>query len=590
MSRLRIRVTVGFIVILMLLLLILGIYNGNLLEDTYIDTLSERLQKEAMIIASSFNWTIIKGNQGQLSDLVQSWSTAGEARVTVVDTDGIVLADSDVSSSAMENHRMRQEIEQAFRGETGMAIRQSSSTGIDQLYVAVPLLAGEQIVGVVRLSYPIQLAESKVHRLWIGQAVIFVFAFILFSIIGSQLVRRFTRPIEKITEIARSVSRQEFGTKVDVKGRSELAQLATAINEMSHSLEQQMKQIREDEKRLTDVLTNLVSGVMLINPEGTILLANRMAKQMLGLSSTIHELQHFNEGIHDVTMKQWIQQVVIDQQSLRNELHTYFPVEKIIDTSLAPLFDGDGKFAGVVVVLHDLTDIRRLEKIRSDFVANASHELKTPVTSIKGFTETLLDGDLEEKDTVRSFLDIIHTESERLERLIQEILDLSRIEQKRMALHYVRSNMNQVVEDVAHSLQVQLERKSLRFSNTIPTHIEIDIDVDQVKQIFINLITNAITYTPENGHISTSAFVKEHSVIFLVADTGIGIPDKDKGRIFERFYRVDKARSRNSGGTGLGLSIVKHLVEAHRGKIWVESEEGKGAQFYFELPKNKAMQ
>ncbi len=469
MSRLRIRVTVVFVVILILLLSILGLYNGKLLEDTYIDTLSERLQKESMIISSSFDWSMIREeNQDLLAELVQSWSAAGEARVTVIDTDGKVLADSDISSNVMENHRTRQEIQEALSGGTGTAIRQSSSTGIDQLYVAVPLYFDEQILGVVRLSYPIQLAESKVHRLWIGQAIIFMFAFILFSIIGSQLVRRFTRPIEKITEIARNVSRQEFGAKVMVKGKGELAQLASAINEMSHSLEQQMKRIREDEKRLSDVLTNLVSGVMLINPDGKIMLVNRMARHILGVPIQTGNTQHFSELITDVTLNQWIHQIIIDQRTIRNELHLYYPIEKIIDTSLAPLFDGDGKFAGVVTVLHDLTDVRRLEKIRSDFVANASHELKTPVTSIRGFAETLLDGDLEERDTVRNFLDIIHTESERLERLIQEILDLSRIEQKRMALKYVRSNMYSLVDEVAHSLHVQLELKAIHFSNYIP--------------------------------------------------------------------------------------------------------------------------
>lgn len=576
--------------ILILLLTSLGIYNGRLLEDTYIDTLSERLQKEAMIITQSFDWSFMnEKNKDRLHVLVEKWSSAGEARVTVVNVDGDVLADSDLSSNIMENHRTREEIQQALVGDVGVAVRHSVSTGVDQLYVAVPLYHEQQLLGVVRLSYPIQLAESKVHQLWLGQIATLLLAFILFSVIGSQIARGFTRPIEKITEMARNITRQNFGIKVQVKGKGELAELAQAINYMSHSLEQQLKHISEDEKKLSDVLTNLVSGVLLINPIGTVVLANRMAGQLIGIPKQDHQLRSYQQFITDVTLKQWIERILIDKKPIRDELHLYFPEEKIIDTSLAPLFDGEGKFVGIVIVLHDLTEIRRLEKVRSDFVANASHELKTPVTSIKGFAETLLDGALNEKETLQSFLEIIHTESERLERLIRDILDLSRIEQKKLSLDYKRCNLFQLVSETSYSLQAQLDRKSLNFSNNVPHDLELEADSDRLKQIFINLIANAIVFTPEHGTIWATATDKSNHVIIEIGDTGIGIPPEEQHRIFERFYRVDKARSRNSGGTGLGLAIVKHLVESHHGRIWVESKEGQGTRFYIELPKEKKL-
>lgn len=576
--------------ILILLLTSLGIYNGRLLEDTYIDTLSERLQKEAMIITQSFDWSFMnEKNKDRLHVLVEKWSSAGEARVTVVNVDGDVLADSDLSSNIMENHRTREEIQQALVGDVGVAVRHSVSTGVDQLYVAVPLYHEQQLLGVVRLSYPIQLAESKVHQLWLGQIATLLLAFILFSVIGSQIARGFTRPIEKITEMARNITRQNFGIKVQVKGKGELAELAQAINYMSHSLEQQLKHISEDEKKLSDVLTNLVSGVLLINPIGTVVLANRMAGQLIGIPKQDHQLRSYQQFITDVTLKQWIERILIDKKPIRDELHLYFPEEKIIDTSLAPLFDGEGEFVGIVIVLHDLTEIRRLEKVRSDFVANASHELKTPVTSIKGFAETLLDGALNEKETLQSFLEIIHTESERLERLIRDILDLSRIEQKKLSLDYKRCNLFQLVSETSYSLQAQLDRKSLNFSNNVPHDLELEADPDRLKQIFINLIANAIVFTPEHGTIWAAATDKSNHVIIEIGDTGIGIPPEEQHRIFERFYRVDKARSRNSGGTGLGLAIVKHLVESHHGRIWVESKEGQGTRFYIELPKEKKL-
>ncbi len=574
--------------ILILLLTSLGIYNAKLLEDTYIDTLSERLQKEAMIISHSFDWSIVNENKkDRFQALVGKWSNAGEARVTVINIDGEVLADSDLSSDIMENHRTREEIERALTGDIGVAVRHSKSTGVDQLYVAVPLYNEEQLLGVVRLSYPIQLAETKVHKLWLGQIATLILAFILFSVIGSQIAKGFTRPIEKITEIARNITKQNFGTKVKVKGKGELADLAQAINYMSHSLEQQLKHIHEEEKKLSDVLTNLVSGVLLINPVGTVVLANRMAGQMIGISTQSNQFLSYSNLITDVTLKQCIDQIFMDKKEIREELHLYYPDEKIIDASLAPLFDGDGEFVGVVIVLHDLTEIRRLEKVRSDFVANASHELKTPVTSIKGFSETLLDGALDEKETLKAFLEIIHTESERLERLIRDILDLSRIEQKRLSLEYKRCKLFHIVEEISQSLQVQLERKSLEFSNEIPQDLELDADPDRLKQIFINLIINAIAFTPEKGRIWVATSEEQNRITIEVSDTGLGIPKQEMHRIFERFYRVDKARSRNSGGTGLGLAIVKHLVESHHGSIWVKSEEGRGTQFFIELSKEK---
>lgn len=587
MNRLRWKITLAFMVILILLLTSLGYYNGKLLEETYIDTLSERLQREAMIISRSFDWSIVRENSStQLNQLVHTWKAAGEARVTVVDIDGDVLADSDRSANELENHLSREEIQQALAGEVGVAVRHSTSTGVDLIYVAVPLYKEQELLGVVRLSYPIQLAESKIHQLWFGQIAALVLAFILFSVIGSQIASGFTRPIERITELARNITKQNFGIKVKVRGKGELAELAHAINYMSHSLEQQMKHIREDEKRLSDVLTNLISGVILINAVGTVLLANRMAGQMLGIPRIGNQLHPYSNLISDATLKQMIDQLFNDKQALRHELHLYYPEERIIDTSLAPLFDGEGNFAGVVIVLHDLTEIRRLEKVRSDFVANASHELKTPVTSIKGFTETLLDGAMEEKETLTSFLEIIHTESTRLERLIRDILDLSRIEQKKLSLEYKQCNLYKIVEDIRNSLQNQLEQKELQFINNLPQNLELYADPDRMKQIFINLFTNAIAFTPSLGRIWTSAREEVDHVIIEVGDTGLGISKQEMHRIFERFYRVDKARSRNSGGTGLGLAIVKHLVESHHGKIWVESEEGKGSIFYVEMPKN----
>lgn len=586
MKRLRFRLTAGFILVIMLVLIILGIYNAKLFENTYIDTLSSRLEKEAMLISKSFNWeSMIRKDYSTLARQVETWSASGDARVTIIDREGTVLADSEVSYQEMENHRSRAEVVQALQGETGTSLRYSHTTSKDTIYVAVPLYVKEDLAGVIRLAYPIQLAKTKVHQLWLGQFVALLIIFLLSSYIGSRIAKGLTGPIEKITEVARDITRQRFGTKISIEGKGEIAELARVINYMSENLEKQMRQIRENEKKLSDVLTNMFSGVILVDQHGHILLSNRASQQILNKTQADLIGRSYSEVTKNLDLRQWIEEVFRYKKGLRNELHLYYPEEKIVDTSLAPLFDEYNAFVGVVIVLHDITEIRRLEKIRSDFVANASHELKTPVTSIRGFTETLLDGAMYEEELLHSFLQIINKESERLQRLIDDILDLSKIEQKKLSLEVKPCHMESIINDVILHVQTDLEKKGIQFSGSIPGDLVIEADPDRLKQIFINLIVNAIQYTPEKGKVWIETEVKDDKVIFAVCDTGVGIPKQDLRRVFERFYRVDKARSRHSGGTGLGLAIVKHLVESHHGRIWVESVEGKGSKFFVELPK-----
>jgi two-component system phosphate regulon sensor histidine kinase PhoR len=589
MDSLRVRITAGFIIIIILMLTTLGIYNGKLLESTIIDNIASRLEKEAYLVSKSVDWVSLLSQPDQMSRLIETWSESGEARVTVINLDGRVLGDSEVPYQSMENHINRKEVRAALDEKTGIAIRESSTTGEDMLYVAVPVYHGQELLGVLRLAYSIEQVKGTVHKLWMGQLVAFIVVLILFSFLGSRLAKGLTEPIEKIIEVARNITKQRYGTKVKVKGKGEIADLARAINFMSESLEQQMKQIREEEKRFTDVMKNMVSGVILINQEGRILLVNRAIESILGLNGDeIIGIRH-NETTKNFGLSQLIDRVLKEKNRVRNEIHIYYPEEKILDANLAPLFDEEGHFVGVVVVLHDITEIRRLEKIRSDFVANASHELKTPVTSIRGFAETLLDGAMYEEETLQSFLKIIYNESERLQRLIDDILDLTKIEQKRLPLEIRCCSIHDLITELETHLHGELEKKQISFSSQIPEDMKIEADYDRLKQIFINLIANAIQYTPEGGQIEVTATETAANITIHVRDTGIGIPKKDLNRIFERFYRVDKARSRHSGGTGLGLAIVKHLVDSHLGKIWVESEEGKGSIFHVELPKKQTV-
>lgn len=354
---------------------------------------------------------------------------------------------------------------------------------------------------------------------------------------------------------------------------------------MASSLEQQMYEISENQQRLAGVLTNMTSGVIFISEQRRIMLVNPAVEKLLGTAG--HEIVgklHIEAG-KSFGLSQYIDRCLDRSEKFRQEVHIYYPQERILDVNFAPYINFKGESRGVVVVLHDITDIRRLEKMRSEFVANVSHELRTPITSIKGFTETLLEGAMQDEETCRNFLQIISDESERLYRMIRDILDLSKIEQKRIPLHLSQVHLQDLISSAVAIMHDQAQRKELTITLPSPKpDIWLMTDKDCLQQIILNLLTNAIAYTPEGGKINVKTEADSENITIQVMDTGIGIPEKELTRIFERFYRVDKARSRDSGGTGLGLAIVKHLVENLHGHISVESKEGRGTTFTVTLP------
>jgi two-component system, OmpR family, phosphate regulon sensor histidine kinase PhoR len=425
-------------------------------------------------------------------------------------------------------------------------------------------------------------------KLWISLGLAMAVTLVLSSIIGIKLAKGISRPIEDIIQVAHNLSKKDYKSRVRVKTTGEIEQLSNAINVLAISLQAQMEEILDNQQRLTGVLTNMVSGVMLINPSGRIALVNPAMEQIIGTKATTLTGKLHIEAGKSLGLSQLIDRSLKEGSTIHEEVYIYFPKERILDAHLAPLIGVNGDINGVITVLHDITEIRRLEKVRSEFVANVSHELKTPVTSLKGFAETLLDGAMYDENLCRSFLQIIYDESDRLHRLIADILHLSKIEQQRLPLHPEKLNITDVVYETVETIKEEINKKRIEIK--LPKRIEVYLEAekDRLRQIILNLVANAITYTPEQGTIEVNIDELEQEVKLIVKDSGIGISEKDLPRIFERFYRVDKARSRNSGGTGLGLAIVKHLVESHHGLIEVKSKEGKGTEFTITLPKKQS--
>jgi two-component system phosphate regulon sensor histidine kinase PhoR len=329
----------------------------------------------------------------------------------------------------------------------------------------------------------------------------------------------------------------------------------------------------------------MINGIVMIDRNGIIVLMNRRAEEVLGFSARELVGRHFAEAKQQYELSQMIQEGMENKEHLREEITFYFPEERLLELNLVPIHSDGNEFSGVLLVLQDVSAIRRLERMRSEFVANVSHELKTPITAVKGFAETLLGGAVNDEETARSFLQIIYDESDRLNRLIGDILELSKIESRRVPLTFSPVEVDSFVSKSVKLMESEASRKNIELSMQIEPGLYVEADEDRLRQIVMNLLSNGINYTPDGGRVSVKVEgLGDDHIRISISDSGIGIPKKDLPRIFERFYRVDKARSRSSGGTGLGLSIVKHLVELHKGTISVTSSLGVGSTFIIELP------
>lgn len=585
MTRFRIKLTLTILGLISLVLLLMGTYFAKVLENSYLQSLQELLSRESRLIAQAIHFPDVFTDKATLEKRVLQVAPTDEVRLTVIDKDGVVLYDNTSHRAELENHHDRPEFLAALSGETGISRRFSETLGHDMMYVAVPIVHGTEIVGAVRSAMSMKDITDTVRGMWYSLLTGLLVTLVIGSIVVSRISFSIIRPIEEITRVARNITQRQYESRVRIKAKDEIGQLAGAINFMASSLEQQMYEISENQQRLSGVLTNMTSGVIFISEQRRIMLVNPAVEKLLGTPG--HEIVgklHIEAG-KSFGLSQYIDRCLDKGEKFREEVHIYYPEERILDVNFAPYINFKGEARGVVVVLHDITEIRRLEKMRSDFVANVSHELRTPITSIKGFTETLLEGAMQDGETCRNFLQIISDESERLYRMIRDILDLSKIEQKRIPLHMSQVNVQELIASAAAVIHDQAQRKGL--SIALPTgepDIWLMTDKDCLQQIMLNLLSNAVAYTPEGGEITINAKREGRNLKLQVIDTGIGIPEKDIPRIFERFYRVDKARSRDSGGTGLGLAIVKHLVENLHGQISVESKEGKGTTFTVTLP------
>ncbi|ELU5122595.1 PAS domain-containing protein [Listeria monocytogenes] len=589
MKKLWLKIGLSFFILFFVVMVIVGVFSGELMKSTYLNMKENQLEDDAKILLQTTNMENLDLDK-DAATIQKSLDPLGEdidARITVIDSKGDVVADTKKDPEKLDNHMNRPEVTDILKkGESvGISIRESDSLGYSMLYVAVPVKHQGKTDGVLRISISLESVDAAVAKLWGNLALIFGIALVIIAAISVFIARKITRPVREIIEVSTDLANHKYDSRIHGKISGELQDLSISVNTLAESLETQMFEIKQNEQRLNAIVQNLVSGVMLINVDKQVIMTNRTMYQILGETEITGK--PFYEVIKSFALSQLIEATFETKTIQQKEIILYFPREMILDASVSPILGENGEITGIILLLHDITQIRHLENVRSEFVTNVSHELKTPVTALKGFAETLLDGAMYDEVLLKKFLTIIKEESDRLHRLIMDILALSRIEQNPVAENVELVDADEVIEQSARTIFEMATEKNIRV--TIPektsASVMIETDRDKLQQIVINLLSNAINYTPVDGKVEVKLIEQEAEVIIEVTDNGIGIPAKDIDRVFERFYRVDKARSRHSGGTGLGLSIVKHLVENCGGRIEVESQEEVGSTFRVTLPK-----
>ncbi|WP_138755414.1 two-component system histidine kinase PnpS [Paenibacillus sinopodophylli] len=588
MNSFRTRLTLIMIAMIALSVIAAGLFMVKTFKENHINALEDNMVREMQIISAKMEW-----KSGELSELQPYYSKEAKelkrytgARVTFIRNDGAVLGDSDGDPDEMDNHLNRIEVKEALKSGSGRAIRASDTIKQNMMYVAIPVeVVPNQAPDVIRLAMSLKEVDESINQLALLLFAGLLVLFLIAALISYRLALSLTRPLEQITRVAKRIKNMDYKARVNVTKQDEIGELGNAINAMADSLQVQMTRIQQNENQLESVLDNMINGIVMIDRSGKIVLMNRRAEEVLGFSARELVGRHYAEAKQQYELSQMIQEGLKSKEHLREEITFYFPEERLLELNLVPIHPEGNEFSGVLLVLQDVSAIRRLERMRSEFVANVSHELKTPITAVKGFAETLLGGAVNDEETARSFLQIIFDESDRLNRLIGDILELSKIESRRVPLVFSPVEVDTFVDKSIKLMESEAARKRIELSMSIEPGLYVEADEDRLRQIMMNLLSNGINYTSEGGRVSLHVEgIGDDYIRIQISDTGIGIPKKDLPRIFERFYRVDKARSRSSGGTGLGLSIVKHLVELHKGTISVTSAVGVGTTFTIELP------
>ncbi|MDP3296431.1 MAG: ATP-binding protein [Thermodesulfovibrionia bacterium] len=595
------RILLLYLIVAPVLLIALELYLSSVIKNNYISKLKENLLIQTRLIAEQIPLSFTSN----LDDFCKRYKEKTGSRITIIDNTGHVVGDSDEPSEKMENHLDRPEIKEASVNNIGSAIRFSKTIQKDFFYLAVTLDNADS--GFLRLSVPLHDLKQAISDMRRRVAVVSLIALLSAILVGLFQTGKITKSIEEIAKFSREIKSGNFKARLFLKEKGEISELAKNINDMAQELKTMLEHSQEERHKMEEILRNMSDGLMLIDTKGKIVLCNSAVKNFFGIELDM-EGKPLIETLRSVELINILSETIRNKEIMAKEIEVTHPRQLCLLATAIPFYypPEDEKISGIILSLHDITRLKQLEDVRKDFVANVSHEIKTPITAIKGFAETLLEGAMNDRENAYKFLQTIKNHSERLNSLVDDLLTLSSIEIGDIKIEKMNVNLDDVIDTVFTTLRDKASTKGIYLKKDIPEGLqEIKADRNRLIQILLNLVDNGIKFTETGGITVRARGTKDegretrdecvlhpsaavvHRPLFIeisIEDTGIGVPKKDLPRLGERFYRVDRARSRELGGTGLGLALVKHLVKAHEWEMQIESTQGKGTKVKIIIP------
>ncbi len=576
----------AFLFITLLSIVLVTWYATSALGDFYRDRTREELILKADLVEARFTEALRINDYQQVDNLCKQIASKTPMRLTVILPTGRVVGDSEEDPAQMEDHADRPEIINALLNGQGSSVRFSDTLQRDMMYVAKSMKDQNMVAGVLRTSVSLDFISLELQTIHRKIMLVAFLSAILAGFLSLWVSRRISRPLATLQKGAERFSRGDLKHPLVVPNSQEIGALTESINKMASDLDDRIRTTVRQRNELEAVLGSMAEGILAIDAEQSVLNLNQAAAQILGVEMEGSRNKPLEEIIRNVEVHDLVQNTIRSEKPCETETIFRGNQDSVIHLRAAPLRDAKKENVGVLVVMNDLTHIRQLENMRRDFVANVSHELKTPITSIKGYVETLLDGAAENVEDLNKFLKIIRRQANRLHTIIDDLLVLSQIEEDgvkgQVVLH--TEPLLPILQDAVDLCQAAAEEKNTRVHLSCDENIQARVVCNLLKEACVNLINNAIKYGDPGGEVCIEAVMEENEIVINVIDSGPGISEEHLPRIFERFYRVDKSRSRELGGTGLGLAIVKHIAQVHRGKVTVQSESGKGTVFSICLP------
>jgi two-component system phosphate regulon sensor histidine kinase PhoR len=574
----------SFLVITLLSLGAVTWYTTASWRQFYLEQTAADLKTRALLAVTYLQDKFSPGQGPEMERICEELGRLTGTRLTVILPSGKVLADSEEEAGRMENHADRPEFQQAMHDRVGVSGRFSFTLGHDRIYVAVPLKEQGRIVAVVRASLPMTAIAEALRAVYLKTAAAGLVIVLLLAVLSFFFSSRFSRPLEDLKRGALRFAGGDLSRRLPVSGSDELAGLAEAFNHMAEQLEDRINALIRQGQLQEAVLSSMVEGVLAVDADQRLITLNRAAARLLGVDYVASQDRPIQEVVQNPQLQSFITRTIFAREPVEGEV-VLDRGEQIIQAHGTFLKDTRGTDIGFLIVLHDITHLRRLELTRRDFVANVSHELKTPITSIKGFVETLLAGALREPENAENFLRIIARQTDRINEIIDDLLSLSRIERdtEQGRVFLTTGRIKAALAAAVQVCEAKAAAKNITVSLECPEELRALVNAPLLEQAVVNLVDNAVKYSPPESAVAVEARREGAEVVVKVRDQGVGIEQSQLSRIFERFYRVDAGRSRKEGGTGLGLAIVKHIAQALGGRVTVESTPGQGSVFALHL-------